>query len=235
MLPSAFEDKPLCVPRQLAELLQLSVEVCGLRRHLRHDWKRLGIFCVWRNAPMRVLSLQGDLVDSYDPALKKHRTVCSWPSTGTATCTEPCGRHGLQLCGYMSKADNVYDPFYGSFVGDREPGALPRCTSQCLQTGWQSCTLGRTSRRQACPTRRLERWTSTASRFWTQPWRPATRCGLGAAAEARAPCLGQLYGGRLPAGAYAITPERLRLEHRAHLHGRRCSFGCAGWAWPPTW
>ena len=29
-----FEDKPLCVPRQLAELLQLSVEeVCRLRRH----------------------------------------------------------------------------------------------------------------------------------------------------------------------------------------------------------
>ena len=50
---------------------------------LRHDWRRLGIsaeevreFCVWRNAPMRVLSSQGDLVDSYDPALKEHRTVC---------------------------------------------------------------------------------------------------------------------------------------------------------------
>ena len=34
---------------------------------------------------------------------------------------------------------------------------------------------GRTSRRRACPTRRLERWTSTASRSWAQPWRPATR------------------------------------------------------------
>ena len=50
---------------------------------LRHDRRRLGIsaeevreFCVWRNAPMRVLSSQGDLVDSYDPALKEHRTVC---------------------------------------------------------------------------------------------------------------------------------------------------------------
>ena len=30
----------------------------------------------WRNAPMRVLSSQGDLVDSYDPALKEHRAVC---------------------------------------------------------------------------------------------------------------------------------------------------------------
>ena len=36
MLQSAFKDKPLCVPRQLAELLQLSVEV--RRRE-------------WRNAP----------------------------------------------------------------------------------------------------------------------------------------------------------------------------------------
>ena len=45
--------------------------------------RRLGIsaeevreFCVWRNAPMRVLSSQSDLVDSYNPALKEHRTVC---------------------------------------------------------------------------------------------------------------------------------------------------------------
>ena len=76
VLPSAFEDKPLCA-RQLAELLQLSVEVCAdFDAMLRHNWRRLGISCVWRNAPMRVLSSQGDLVDSYDPALKEHRTVC---------------------------------------------------------------------------------------------------------------------------------------------------------------
>ena len=75
---------------------------------------------------------------------------------------------------YMSEADNVYDRTAASWA-TREPGALPRCTSQCLRTGWQSCTSGRTSRRRACPTRRLERWTSTASRSWTQPWRPATR------------------------------------------------------------
>ena len=77
VLQSAFEDKPLCVPRQLAELLQLSVDAM-----LRHDWRRLGIsaeearVCVWCNAPMRVLSSQGDLVGSYDPALKEHRAVC---------------------------------------------------------------------------------------------------------------------------------------------------------------
>ena len=59
VLQSAFEDKPLCVPRQLAELLQLSVEeVCAdFDAMLRHDWRRLGIsaeevreFCVRRNA-----------------------------------------------------------------------------------------------------------------------------------------------------------------------------------------
>ena len=39
VLPSAFEDKPLCVPWQLAELLQLSVEeVCAdFDAMLRHD------------------------------------------------------------------------------------------------------------------------------------------------------------------------------------------------------
>ena len=41
--------------------------MCDFDAMLRHDWRRLGIsaeevreFCVWR-----VLSLQGDLVDSY--------------------------------------------------------------------------------------------------------------------------------------------------------------------------
>ena len=41
--------------------------------------------------------------------------------------------------------------------------------------------------------------------------------------------LGQLHGGRLPAGGLRHDPERLRLEHRAHLTltpGRRYSFGC---------
>ena len=53
----------------------------------------------------------------------------------------------------------------------RAPGGRPRCTSPCRQTEWRSCTSVRTSRRRACPTRRQERWTFTASRSWTQPWR----------------------------------------------------------------
>ena len=44
VLPSAFEDKPLCVPRQLAELLQLAWRGCAdFDAMLRHDWRRLGI------------------------------------------------------------------------------------------------------------------------------------------------------------------------------------------------
>ena len=58
----------------------------------------------------------------------------------------------------------------------RAPGARPRCTSQFLQTELQSCTSVCTSKRRACPTKRQERWTFTASRSWTQPWRPGRCC-----------------------------------------------------------
>ena len=73
VLASAFVDKPLCVARQLAELLQLSLEeVCAdFDTMLCHDWRSLGVSaeevrqsCVWRDAPMRFLSSQGDVVDS---------------------------------------------------------------------------------------------------------------------------------------------------------------------------
>ena len=74
---SAFVDKPLCVARQLAELLQLSLKkVCAdfdTTATTGGAWvlaKEVRQFC-----PMRFLSLQGDVVDSYDPA-KRHRTVC---------------------------------------------------------------------------------------------------------------------------------------------------------------
>ena len=74
VLPSAFEDKPLCVPRSCRAAAAEVEEVCAdFDAMLRHEWRRLGIsaeevreFCVWRNAPMRMLSLQSDLVDSYD-------------------------------------------------------------------------------------------------------------------------------------------------------------------------
>ena len=45
VLPSAFEDKPLCVPRQLAELLQLSVEEvrADFDAMLRHQHEGVGL------------------------------------------------------------------------------------------------------------------------------------------------------------------------------------------------
>ena len=49
----------------------------------------------------------------------------------------------------------------------RVPGALPRCTSQCLRTGWRSCTSGRTSRRRACPTRLRYDWICQATDFFS--------------------------------------------------------------------
>ena len=65
MLASAFVDKPLCVARQLAELLQLSLEeVCAdFDTMLCHDWRSLGVsaeevrqFCVWRERLLAAVS-----------------------------------------------------------------------------------------------------------------------------------------------------------------------------------
>ena len=72
---------------------------------------------------------------------------------------------------YMSEADNVYDPLYGSFVGD--------------QGAW-----------------------STAKMYFTVPPNGVAKLHFGAHFQAR----------RLPAGGLRNDPERLRLEHRAHLH-----------------
>ena len=62
----------LCVPRQLAELLKLSLEdilqdfdaICS------GDWRQRGVspaeirtFCVWRNAPMFFVDCRGRLLD----------------------------------------------------------------------------------------------------------------------------------------------------------------------------
>ena len=56
---------------------------------------------------------------------------------------------------YMSKASNVYDPLYGSFVTS---------TAKMYPAVPPNGVAGRSSRHRACPTRRLEWWTSTAPR-----------------------------------------------------------------------
>ena len=61
VLQSAFEDKPLCVPRQLAEVVQVSVEeVCAdFDAMLRHDWRRLGISAEGVRAPQGLRACGG--------------------------------------------------------------------------------------------------------------------------------------------------------------------------------
>ena len=75
-------------------------------------------------------------------------------------------RHGLQLRGVHVRGRQRLRPLVRQLRG--RPGRLDHCQDVLHSAS------GRTSRRRACPTRRLERWTSTASRSWTQPWRPAT-------------------------------------------------------------
>ena len=117
------------MPRQLAELLQLSVEeVCAdFDAMLRHDWRPLGIaeevreFCVWRNAPTRVLSL----VDSYDPALKEHRAVCFLAFDGHCYMYRAVKRvlERQAVCVLRGEARQTLLPIQGRFdAADVQPG-----------------------------------------------------------------------------------------------------------------
>ena len=166
VLQSAFEDKPLCVPRQLAELLQLSVEeVCAdFDAMLRHDWRRLGIsaeevreFCVWRNAPMRVLSSQGDLVDSYDPALKEHRTVCFLAFDGHCymyrAVKRVLERQAARVL-YINEATQTLPPI----------GEWRRFDATDVQPGLFWCEDLREARRQLMAVGESPRWPSAARR-----------------------------------------------------------------------
>ena len=158
MLQSAFEDKPLCVPRQLAELLQLSVEeVCAdFDAMLRHDWRRLGIsakegreFCVWRNAPMRVLSRRATW---WTATLKEHRTVCFLAFDGHCYMSRVLERQAARVL-YRGKARQTLPP-------SKSGGALtPRTCRGC--SGARTC-----GRRGASswPPARAPRWPSAARR-----------------------------------------------------------------------
>ena len=57
------QDKPVCVPRQLAKLLQLSVEECAdFGAMLGISAEEVRGFCVWRNAPTRA-ELAGQVLE----------------------------------------------------------------------------------------------------------------------------------------------------------------------------
>ena len=79
ILPSAFEERQdmLCVPRQIAELLKLSLEdvlqdfdaICSA------GWRERGVspaeirtFCDWSNAPMFYVDCKGRLLDCFQSA-----------------------------------------------------------------------------------------------------------------------------------------------------------------------
>ena len=53
---------------------------------------------------------------------------------------------------YMSEADNVYDPLYGSFVGDQGAWSTAKMYFTVPPNGVAKLQFGATSRRRACPT-----------------------------------------------------------------------------------
>ena len=102
ILASAFEERPdmLCVPRQLAELLKLSLEdilqdfdaICS------GDWRQRGVspteirtFCVWRNAPMFFVDCLGSWIAS-NPCRRKKGPLPTPPGTDTLSSTKAPGR-----------------------------------------------------------------------------------------------------------------------------------------------
>ena len=160
---------------------------------------------------------------------------------------------------YMSEADNVYDPLYGSFVGDQGVWSTAKMYFTVPPNGVAKLHFGAHFQAPGLPNQTA----GTVDVYGLQILDATGRQhsgggghgGLGAAAEARVPRrrgrrrhagnpgrgaagahahharkffgalqqpelrgLGQLHGGRLPAGGLRHDPERLRLEHCAHLH-----------------
>ena len=155
---------------------------------------------------------------------------------------------------HMSEADNVYDPLYGSFVGDQGAWSTAKMYFTVPPNGVAKLHFGAHFQAPGLPNQ-------TAGTVDVYGWRPATRCG--GADDVTLATLGEVLleptlttlgnflvgsnsqssvalGGRLPAGGLRHDPERLRLEHRAHLHADAgetllLRLPVQGWARPPTW
>ena len=123
---------------------------------------------------------------THTPGVSVTLTLAANPWNIVRTYNLTPGRELLFACRYrlgtasnfvvhMSEADNVYDPLYGSFAGDQGAWSTAKMHFTVPPNSCEIHTSGRTSRHRACPTRRQERWTFTASRSWTQPCTPATR------------------------------------------------------------
>ena len=140
---------------------------------------------------------------------------------------------------YMSEADNVYDPLYGSFVGDQGAWSTAKMYFTVPPNGVAKLHFGAHFQAPGLPnqtagtvdvyglqildatleagnTNTAEEEDTAASALLLK--HEFARKFPGALQQPELRGLGQLRGGRLPAGGLRHDPERLRLEHRAHLH-----------------
>ena len=139
---------------------------------------------------------------------------------------------------YMSEADNVYDPLYGSFVGDQGAWSTAKMYFTVPPNGVAKLHFGAHFQAPGLPNQTagtvdvyglqiLDATLETGNTAEVEEDTAASALLLkhefldGGADDvtlATLGDLGQLCGGRLPAGGLRHDPERLCLEHRAHLH-----------------
>ena len=161
---------------------------------------------------------------------------------------------------YMSEADNVYDPLYGSFVGDQGAWSTAKMYFTVPPNGVAKLHFGAHFQAPGLPNQTAgtvdvyglqildatleanntaEEDTAASAlllkhEFLDGGADDVTLATLGEVlleptlttlgnflvrSNSQSSCgLGQLRGGRLPAGGLRHDPERLRLEHRAHQH-----------------
>ena len=152
---------------------------------------------------------------------------------------------------YMSEANNVYDPLYGSFVGDQgawstakmyfftvPPNGVAKLHfgAHFQAPGLPNQTAGTVPPDPGCNSggRQHDGGRGRRDGLLKHEFGGAgahahhARQFSGALQQPELRGLGQLHGGRLPAGGLRHDPERLRLEHRVHLHpdGGDYSFAC---------
>ena len=179
---------------------------------------------------------------------------------------------------YVSEADNVYDPLYGSFAGDQGAWSTAKMYFTVPPNGVAKLHFGAHFQAPGLPnqtagtvdvyglqildatleagnTNTAEEEDTAASalllkhEFLDGGADDVTLATLGEVlleptlttlgnflvrSNSQSSGLGQLRGGRLPAGGLRHDPERLRLEHRPHLHADAGETLLLR-ARPPTW
>ena len=157
-------------------------------------------------------------------------------------------RHGSNFVVYMSEADNVYDPLYGSFVGD-QGACMEHCQDvlhSASERGGEAALRGALSGAgpavdvyglqildatlETGNTAEVEEDTAASALLLKHDRRRGRRCHAGHPGQGAAGA--HAHHARQFSGALQQPELRglgLRLEHRAHLHadvtpGRRYSF-----------